>query len=112
MRSGLRITAATTTGPAQGPRPASSMPTTGPEYSSISAASRSKQGEGWTGKAWGANPMTQGLSRKPCGLCNSGPGTDLDFVENEASFASDVLYAASDHSPHRGSGSALGDHRL
>src|SRR6478752_807991 len=44
MRSGLRITAATTTGPAQGPRPASSMPTIGPRNWSISSASRSKVG--------------------------------------------------------------------
>src|SRR5215471_476806 len=44
MRSGSRITAAATTGPASGPRPASSQPATGQMPRLISARSRRKLG--------------------------------------------------------------------
>ena len=44
MRSGSRITAAATTGPASGPRPASSQPATGQTPRLISARSRRKLG--------------------------------------------------------------------
>src|SRR5262249_55949901 len=44
MRSGSRITAAATTGPASGPRPASSQPATGKTPRFIAARSRRKLG--------------------------------------------------------------------
>src|SRR5271166_2070873 len=73
MRLGSRMTAAATTGPASGPRPASSQPATGNTPRFIAARSRRK-----LGRNGGSASGNRGApSRSPRDL---GPGLDLGLM--------------------------------